>query len=148
MKHEPLADLEVERYEFDEATRYRFEIERRDFMRIFAAMGGGLLVVASLPDVEAQESGRGGQGRPAIPRDISAWVHIDERGQVTGYTGKTSEHRSRRRLPTNSACRSNRSRWSWPIPTSCRMTRARSARSPRPEWRRSSHALPQPPARC
>jgi nicotinate dehydrogenase subunit B len=81
-------ELEVERYEFDAGARYRFEIERRAFMRIFAAMGGGLLVVSTVPRVDAQASGRGGQGR-AVPRDIAGWLHIDEQGRVTAYTGKT-----------------------------------------------------------
>ena len=81
-------DVEVERYELTAAARYRFEVERRDFMRIFATLGGGLLVLASSPRVDAQESGRGGQNRTA-PRDVSAWLHIDEKGQVTAYTGKT-----------------------------------------------------------
>ena len=57
-------------------------------MRIFATLGGGLLVMASSPRIDAQESGRGGQNRTA-PRDVSAWLHIDEKGQVTAYTGKT-----------------------------------------------------------
>ena len=29
-------------------------------------------------------------GRPRTPsRDLASWLHIDEKGQVTGYTGKT-----------------------------------------------------------
>lgn len=82
------AEMEVERYELNAPSPYRFEIERRDFMRIFAAMGGGLLVVTALPRAAAQETGRGGQRRSA-PREIEGWLHIDERGHVTGYTGKT-----------------------------------------------------------
>jgi isoquinoline 1-oxidoreductase len=80
--------VEIERYELDAPAPYQFEIERRDFMRIFAAVGGGLVVVASVPRAAAQESGRGGQGR-TIPREVGAWVHIDGNGRVTGYTGKT-----------------------------------------------------------
>ena len=80
-------DIEVERYELAEPAPYRFELERREFMRLFALMGGGLLVFASTPGASAQESGRGGQ--QAAPTDVSAWVHIDEQGHVTGYTGKT-----------------------------------------------------------
>ena len=81
-------DLEVERYELNEPSRYRFEIERREFMRIFAGVGGGLLVVASMPDAHAQESGRGGV-RQEPSSDISAWILIDDKGHVTGCTGKT-----------------------------------------------------------
>jgi isoquinoline 1-oxidoreductase len=80
-------DIEVERYELAEPAPYRFELERREFMRLFALMGGGLLVFAATPGASAQESGRGGQ--QAAPTDVSAWVHIDEQGHVTGYTGKT-----------------------------------------------------------
>ena len=79
-------DVEVERYELDEASPYRFEVGRREFMRIFGVMGGGLLVVASTP-AAAQESGRGAQ--QAVSAEVSAWVHIDEHGRITGYTGKT-----------------------------------------------------------
>ena len=79
---------EVERYELAAKAPYRFEVERRDFMRIFAAMGGGLVVISAVPPVAAQESGRGGQTRTPS-RELSAWLHIDEKGQVTGYTGKT-----------------------------------------------------------
>lgn len=78
---------EVERYELFEEPRYRFDLQRRDFMRIFAAMGGGLLVVASMPDAAAQESGRGGQANRASA-DLTAWLHIDERGLITAFTGK------------------------------------------------------------
>lgn len=81
-------EIEVERYELNAPAPYHFDIERRTFMRIFAAMGGGLLIVAVAPPVVAQESGRGGQGR-AVPREIEGWLHIDEQGRVTAYTGKT-----------------------------------------------------------
>jgi CO/xanthine dehydrogenase Mo-binding subunit len=77
--------IEPERYELSEARPYRFELERRDFIRV---LGGGLVVVSALPAIFAQESGRGGQGRGETPA-LSAWLHIDERGHVTAYTGKT-----------------------------------------------------------
>ena len=77
-------DPEVERYELFEEPRYRFDLQRRDFMRIFAAMGGGLLVVASMPDAAAQESGRGGQANRASA-DLTAWLHIDEHGLITAF---------------------------------------------------------------
>ena len=80
-------EIEVERYELSRPPSYRFEIERRDFMRIFGVLGGGLLV-ASVPDAGAQqESGGGGQG--SVSSDVAAWIHVDAAGRITGYTGKT-----------------------------------------------------------
>ncbi|MGB2715207.1 MAG: molybdopterin cofactor-binding domain-containing protein [Vicinamibacterales bacterium] len=83
-----LDELEVERYELFEGPRYRWDLERRDFLRIFGAVGGGLLVVASMPGAEAQESGRGG-GSNRASAELNAWLHIDERGGITAFTGKT-----------------------------------------------------------
>jgi nicotinate dehydrogenase subunit B len=79
-------EIEVERYELAESAPYRFALERREFMRVFGVMGGGLLVLASAPGA-AQESGRAGQR--TVSNDVAAWVHIDEQGRITGYTGKT-----------------------------------------------------------
>ena len=84
----PDADIEPERYELFEPARYRFELERRDFLRVLAAMGGGLLVVSWLDGIAvAQESGRGGQGG-SVPSGVASWVHIDKEGHVTVFTGK------------------------------------------------------------
>jgi CO/xanthine dehydrogenase Mo-binding subunit len=77
--------IEPERYELTESQRYRFELERREFLRV---LGGGLVVVAAVPSVFAQESGRGTQARGDTP-GLAAWLHIDDRGRVTAYTGKT-----------------------------------------------------------
>ncbi len=87
MRVEIEVEIEVERYELSRPPSYRFEIERRDFMRIFGVLGGGLLV-ASVPDAGAQqESGGGGQG--SVSNDVAAWIHVDAAGRITGYTGKT-----------------------------------------------------------
>lgn len=81
----PSSELEVERYELSEARRYTFELERRDFIRLF---GGGLLVMVAASDALAQESGRARpQGRGDTP-DLAAWLHIDEAGAVHVSTGK------------------------------------------------------------
>lgn len=79
-------DIDVERYELSRPPTYRFEVERREFMRIFAALGGGLLV-ASVPEAAPQESGRAGQQAAAV--DLAAWIHIDEAGAIAAHTGKT-----------------------------------------------------------
>ena len=81
--------FEVERYELEERGRYRFGLPRRDFLRVFTAMGGGLVVIAVAQPGLAQESGRrGGQNRAPEP-ELAAWIHIGEDGRVTAYTGKT-----------------------------------------------------------
>jgi isoquinoline 1-oxidoreductase len=77
--------LEPERYELDAGPAYRFEVDRRDFVKL---LGGGLVVCLSVRGALAQESGRGGRGGPALPRDVAAWLHVAEDGTVTVYTGK------------------------------------------------------------
>jgi CO/xanthine dehydrogenase Mo-binding subunit len=80
-------DIEFERYELREPARYRFDCDRRDFLRILSAMGGGLLVVAAMDDgAGAQESGRGGQG--SSTNELGSWLHINPDGKVTAFTGK------------------------------------------------------------
>ena len=79
--------LEPERYELREQPRYRFQMDRRQFL---ASVGGGLVVVLTLDPARGQESGGGrrrGFGRP-MPQDIAAWLHIAQDGAITVYTGK------------------------------------------------------------
>ena len=71
-------------------------MERRDFFRV---LGGGLFVAIALTDAfdapayadddqpEIRRRGRGARGRDEA-RELAAWLHIDEQGRVTAYTGK------------------------------------------------------------
>jgi nicotinate dehydrogenase subunit B len=81
-------EIEFERYELREGPAYRFELDRRDFLK---AMGGGLLVVYLLdrdaPEAAAQQPG-GRRGGAAAPQDIGAWLHIGEDGRISVFTGK------------------------------------------------------------
>lgn len=82
--------VEPERYEFAQPPKYRFEltlpdVDRRRFLQVLSAMGGGLLVVASLP-ARGQESGRNAQRRE--DGALESWIHVGEDGRVTAYTGK------------------------------------------------------------
>ena len=85
--------IEVERYELSRPPSYRFEIERRDFMRIFGVLGGGLLV-ASVPDAGARRS-PAAAARAAAPNDVAAWIHVDAAGRdhrVYGQDRDRPEH--------------------------------------------------------
>ncbi|HEY6324814.1 MAG TPA: molybdopterin cofactor-binding domain-containing protein [Thermoanaerobaculia bacterium] len=95
----PDPELELELREHELAGRlHRFEVDRRDFLK---TLGGGLLVCLWAPAAQAQsaaaaiaaapgssESGRGGGGGHELPRELSAWLHIDPDGRVTVFTGK------------------------------------------------------------
>src|SRR5207237_6200154 len=62
---------------------------RRDFFRW---VGSGLLVLLFVDVSPSQESGRPNRRRAgrggSRPQNLSAWIHVDAKGQVTVYTGK------------------------------------------------------------
>ena len=78
-------ELEIERYELTDAPTPT--LTRRDLLR---ALGTGILILCLTSESEAQESGgsRRGGGGGAGPREIGAWLHIGEDGQVSVFTGK------------------------------------------------------------
>src|SRR5439155_7566340 len=80
-------DAEPERYELYEEPRYQFDLDRRDFLKM---VGGGIVVCLMLGESWAQPPGQGRQGAfsGAKPLELSGWLHINEAGQVTVYTGK------------------------------------------------------------
>lgn len=79
--------IEPERYEFFEQPAYNFNFDRRDFVK---ALGLGIVFVVPLTRALGQQQGESGRGAPnqAIPNDVGAWIHIDEDGGVTAFTGK------------------------------------------------------------
>ncbi|HYL47371.1 MAG TPA: molybdopterin cofactor-binding domain-containing protein [Candidatus Limnocylindrales bacterium] len=83
----PSNSIESERYELFAPPSYHFDVERRNF---FKALGAGLLIVCVMKDASAlQESGgRRHNDEDSLPQAISAWLHIDENGGVTVFTGK------------------------------------------------------------
>jgi isoquinoline 1-oxidoreductase len=80
------AGFEPERYELDETPGRHFLLGRRD---LFKLLGGGIVVLFLVEGVSAQERGRRRGGGGNTPREVGAWLHIGEEGQVTVYTGKT-----------------------------------------------------------
>jgi isoquinoline 1-oxidoreductase len=79
--------VEQERYELFAAPLYNFNFNRRQFLKAFS---GGIALIVPMSNLLAQqdqgESGRRGNER--IPDDIGAWIHIDEKGTVSVFTGK------------------------------------------------------------
>lgn len=86
-KSRPQIVIEPERYELAAPLPYRFDLGRREF---FKFLGAGVLVVSVLPAAVGQESGRSRRrgDDESLPKEIDAWLHIDEDGKVTVYTGK------------------------------------------------------------
>ena len=80
--------IEPERYELREGPKYRFHLDRRNFIKV---TGGGLFVLfVAKQALAGQESGRarGQYGQHTPPADVASWLHIAEDGAVTVYTGK------------------------------------------------------------
>jgi len=79
--------IEPERYELKAGAPYHFDLDRREF---FKFLGAGVLVVSVLKSaVIAQESGGARRYRgDSLPKEIDAWLHIGEDGEITVYTGK------------------------------------------------------------
>ena len=66
------------------ASLHSFDLERRDFLKLF---GGGILICVCSASTPAQESGRV-RGTHELPKDIAAWLRIAQDGHVTVFTGK------------------------------------------------------------
>ena len=79
--------LEPERYELRSAAIHHFNLQRRDFFKV---MGAGIAIFTVAVDaVAAPESGaRRHNGDQDQPKDISSWLHINNDGMVTVFTGK------------------------------------------------------------
>ena len=71
----------------DANSRNETGLARRDFLKL---LGGGLIVCLVPHTALAQESGRGGHPRDEheLPKDLSAWIHIDADGKIQVFTGK------------------------------------------------------------
>jgi nicotinate dehydrogenase subunit B len=81
------AGLEPERYELHTPSSVIFETDRRDF---FKFLGAGIFVVCAASKATAfQESGGSRRnGEDNLPKEIDAWLHIGEKGEITAFTGK------------------------------------------------------------
>ncbi|QNI33866.1 xanthine dehydrogenase family protein molybdopterin-binding subunit [Alloacidobacterium dinghuense] len=75
--------VELAQHEIRERLHW-FQLDRRDFLKL---CGGGLLVCLGVVPVEAQEAGRSSREHE-LPKEVSAWLHIDKKSMVTVFTGK------------------------------------------------------------
>jgi nicotinate dehydrogenase subunit B len=96
-------EIEIERYELFEAPNYNFHFDRRDFIKAF---GLGIVFIVPAARALAQQRGQGESGRGGsnqnLPNDIDAWIHIDEKGEVTAFTGKVEVGQNTRTTLTQS----------------------------------------------
>jgi CO/xanthine dehydrogenase Mo-binding subunit len=79
--------IEPERYELRSNAMHHFNLQRRDFFKV---MGAGIAIFSVARNASAaQESGaRRHNGDQDQPKDISSWLHINDDGIVTVFTGK------------------------------------------------------------
>ncbi|HEX2268756.1 MAG TPA: molybdopterin cofactor-binding domain-containing protein [Pyrinomonadaceae bacterium] len=82
-------DLELERYELFANPIYNFTFNRRQFLKVFS---GGIALLVPMSNLLAQqdqgESGGRGRMNERVPNEIGAWIHIDEAGTISVFTGK------------------------------------------------------------
>jgi nicotinate dehydrogenase subunit B len=78
---------EPERYELSAGPSWLFESDRRSFFKFFGA--GLFIICAASKAVALQESGASRRNfEDSLPKEIDAWLHIGEKGEITVFTGK------------------------------------------------------------
>ncbi len=79
--------IEPERYELSAPPSWLFESDRRSFFKFF---GAGLFIFCAASKAAAlQESGAARRNsEDSLPKEIDAWLHIGEKGDITVFTGK------------------------------------------------------------
>jgi Molybdopterin cofactor-binding domain len=89
MSDKPLSAyaIEPERYELSAPPSWLFASDRRSFFKFF---GAGLFIICAASKAAAlQESGASRRNsEDSLPKEIDAWLHIGEKGEITVFTGK------------------------------------------------------------
>src|SRR5689334_12177237 len=93
--------IEPDRFELFEKPQYNFSFDRRDFLKGF---GLGIVFVVPITRALAQQQGEAGRGgfNQSPPKDVSAWIHLDEDGAITVFTGKVEVGQNTRTTLTQS----------------------------------------------
>ena len=83
-------ELEQERYELFADPTYNFGFDRRQFLKAFT---GGIAMIVPMSNLIArtlqQDQGEsGGRFNQRVPQEVGAWIHIEESGTISVFTGK------------------------------------------------------------
>src|SRR5581483_746701 len=78
-------DRELREHDSISKLGHLFDLDRRNFFKV---LGGGLFVGVVSCSSLSQESGASSHHGHELPKDLDSWLHIDEDGQVTAFTGK------------------------------------------------------------
>src|SRR5581483_8959527 len=78
-------DRELREHDSISKLGHLFDLDRRNFFKV---LGGGLFVGVVSCSSLSQESGASSHHGHELPKDLDSWIHIDENGQVTAFTGK------------------------------------------------------------
>jgi isoquinoline 1-oxidoreductase len=100
-EHDAIHAIELERYELFEKAQYNFAFDRRDFLKGF---GLGIVFIVPVTRALAQQRGESGRGagNQSLPNDVGAWIHLDEDGRITVFTGKVEVGQNTRTTLTQS----------------------------------------------
>jgi len=93
--------IEPDRFELFEKPLYTFSFDRRDFLKGFSL---GIVFVVPVTRALAQQQGEAGRGgfNQSLPNDVGAWIHLDEDGAITVFTGKVEVGQNTRTTLTQS----------------------------------------------
>ncbi|HZI46595.1 MAG TPA: molybdopterin cofactor-binding domain-containing protein, partial [Pyrinomonadaceae bacterium] len=94
-------EIEPDRFELFEKPQYNFSFDRRDFLKGF---GLGIVFVVPITRALAQQQGEAGRAgfNQSPPKDVGAWIHLDEDGRITVFTGKVEVGQNTRTTLTQS----------------------------------------------
>jgi isoquinoline 1-oxidoreductase len=80
-----IRDSELKLHDSISRLERAFHVDRRDFFKLF---GTGLVVCVAVRRALTQESGGFNHHGHDLPATLGSWLHINEDGQVTVFTGK------------------------------------------------------------
>jgi len=94
-------EIELDRFELFERPQHNFALDRRDFLKGF---GLGIVFIVPVTRALAQQRGESGRGgfNQSLPNDVGAWIHLDEDGRITVFTGKVEVGQNTRTTLTQS----------------------------------------------